>query len=303
MKSMPVVSRTLSRGLTGMLAFALIACTSDHLVEPMTGRDGTAVPRVPSDTTDTTAPTVMAQLPLAGEVGVPITAAVAVAFTEDLDTNTVTVESFFLTGPSGPVQGTVAVKGNGATFNPTEQLKEFSTEYSWTLTTDIRDVAGNSFAADYTSSFTTVLADPDYLYRLTNQLLGDTHSLDVVASPDSNCVMSQTGQASGQSWRLIEVSQAGDYVLVNRAGASPQLLDGGDGVNPCHLGPLGQTGPPRTSQLWTLTLEGVPFYRFQNRNFGDARSLDVPPSGVPVMATTGNAGSQVWKLQRLGRIN
>jgi len=236
-------------------------------------------------------------------VGVPITAAVAVAFTEDLDSSTVTVESFFLTGPSGRVQGTVAVKGNGASFDPIDPLTEFSTEYSWTLTTDIRDVAGNSLATEYTSSFTTVLADPDYHYRLTNRLLGDTLSLEVIASADGNCVMSNTRQAPGQSWRLMEVSQAGDYVLVNRSGGSPRLLDGGDGTNPCYVGPLGQTGPPRTSQLWTLTPEGVQFYRFQNRNFGNARSLDVPPSGVPVMAMTGTAGSQVWKLQRLGRIN
>jgi len=199
----------------------------------MAGQDGTPVPRDPSDTADTTAPTVLAQLPFAGEVGVPITAAVAVAFTENLDSNTVTVESFFLTGPSGRVQGTVVVKGNGTSFNPTDPLTEFSTEYTWTLTTDIRDVAGNSFAADYSASFTTVLADPGYNYRLTNRLLGDTLSLEVIASADSNCVMSNTRHAPGQSWRLMEVSQDGDYVLVNRSGGSPRLLDGGDGANPC----------------------------------------------------------------------
>jgi hypothetical protein len=286
-----------------MLVIGLVACVSDQLVEPPNGPGGVAVPRDPADTTDTTAPAVSEHLPIDGETHVPITAAVAVAFTEDLDTNTVTTESFFLTGPSGRVRGTVVVRGSGATFNATDPLLEFSTEYTWTLTTDIRDEAGHSLAADYTASFTTVLADPSYYYRLTNQQIGDTVALSVMTPADSTCMMSNSGQSPGQSWRLIEHSETGEYVLVNRSGGSPQLLDGGDGVNPCHVGPSGQTGPPDAGQLWTLSPEGVPFYRFQTRDFGNFRSLDVDAAGAPVMAPTGDVRSQVWKLQRLGGIN
>ena len=189
-------------------------------------------------------------MPPSGAIGVGIGASVAVDFTEVLNANTVTTSSFTLTGPTGLLPGTIVVKDFSAEFKPDQLLIEFATEYSWTLTTDLRDTAGHSFAANYTATFTTVLADGLYYYRITNQQIGDTLSLEIPSSGTS-CIMASTAESASQWWRLIETATPGEYVMVSRATGAPRA---------------GQPGSPRAFFFDTCerTIEEISAWKFKD---------------------------------------
>ncbi|MEK6654011.1 MAG: Ig-like domain-containing protein, partial [Thermodesulfobacteriota bacterium] len=67
---------------------------------------------------------------------------------------TVTTDTFTLTQGATPVAGTVTYAGVTATFRPWGNLA-FNTTYTGTLTTGIKDLAGNALASNYTFTFTT----------------------------------------------------------------------------------------------------------------------------------------------------
>jgi hypothetical protein len=292
--------RAVWAALPYLLTSVVVGCAADEPFQP--GLAGDPPLPIPQDSVDITAPAIFYHMPPSGAIGVGIGASVAVDFTEVLNANTVTTSSFTLTSPTGLLPGTIVVKDFSAEFKPDQLLIEFATEYSWTLTTALRDTAGHSFAANYTATFTTVLADGLYYYRITNQQIGDTLSLEIPSSGTS-CVMASTAESASQWWRLIETATPGEYVMVSRATGAPRLLDGGDGMTPCYVGTQGQVAGPFDGQRWTLTPAGVPHYRLQNLDFGPARSLDLDASGAPIMAVTATVASQLWKLERLGRIN
>ncbi len=106
---------------------------------------------------DTTPPTVILTNPACGATGVALNKSVNVTFSEAMDPLTITTANFTLAGPgTTPVVGTVAYDAltNIATFNPTSNLAS-NTLYTFTVTTGVRDLAGNPMAADYVCSFTT----------------------------------------------------------------------------------------------------------------------------------------------------
>jgi hypothetical protein len=67
--------------------------------------------------------------------------------------------AFKYSRPGTPVTGTVTYVGFLATFTPTANLAA-STLYTATVTTGVKDLAGNALAVDYTWSFTTSAAPP-----------------------------------------------------------------------------------------------------------------------------------------------
>jgi alpha-tubulin suppressor-like RCC1 family protein len=100
-------------------------------------------------------PTVESVSPPDTAVGNPVTGAVATAdFSEALNTATVNVNSFTLTGPAGPVSGTIDLSGTQASFTPDFPLS-YNTDYQATLTTEIADLAGNVLEEDVAWSFNT----------------------------------------------------------------------------------------------------------------------------------------------------
>lgn len=101
-------------------------------------------------TTDTTRPTVSQTSPANGATGVAINSAVSLTFSEAVDPSSVTSSTFQVAG----VSGTVSLNGTTATFTPSSNLSN-NTTYNVTLTTGIKDAAGNTMAANYTCSFTT----------------------------------------------------------------------------------------------------------------------------------------------------
>jgi hypothetical protein len=105
---------------------------------------------------DTTPPTVSSVTPLDGATGVAVGTTVTATFSEAMDNATLTTATFTLvvTGTGTPVAGTVGVSGNTATFTPTAALSP-STQYTATLNTSVRDLAGNALAVPFSWSFTT----------------------------------------------------------------------------------------------------------------------------------------------------
>ena len=108
---------------------------------------------------DTTAPLVSSIVPLNAATGVAISGNIAVTFSEAMDPLTITTANFTLQQGTTAVLGTVTYAGTTATFNPTSNLAA-STVYTATITTGVKDLAGNALAVARTWSFTTGIA-PD----------------------------------------------------------------------------------------------------------------------------------------------
>jgi hypothetical protein len=107
---------------------------------------------------DSTPPRVDSTSPAAGEQNVRLDTRVEADFTEALDADTLNENTFILTreGDSAPIASTVSYDptANRATLTPNSNLEAGRT-YTARLTTGVKDIAGNSLAADTTWSFTT----------------------------------------------------------------------------------------------------------------------------------------------------
>lgn len=107
---------------------------------------------------DTAPPTVTRSYPVPGAPGVPTGISLTATFNEAMDPITVNTTSFTLQAsglPLGPVlQGTVTYVGLIATFNPDIDL-DADTEYTATITTDAKNLAGNALASNHVWTFTT----------------------------------------------------------------------------------------------------------------------------------------------------
>ena len=103
---------------------------------------------------DTTPPAVLSTIPTAGANGVFINRKITATFSEAMDVATITTTTFTVTQGGTAVPGVVTYEGTVAIFNPTSNLAA-STLYTATVTTGVKDLAGNALAANRTWSFTT----------------------------------------------------------------------------------------------------------------------------------------------------
>lgn len=91
---------------------------------------------------------------------VPYDTSIIVTFSEPMDGSTITTDNIILDDEFGNIEGNVYYDGNvTAIFTPFATLAYFIDHYI-TVTTGVKDVAGNPMSADFTSEFTTVDA-PD----------------------------------------------------------------------------------------------------------------------------------------------
>lgn len=106
-------------------------------------------------TADTTAPTVAFTAPTRGQAGVAPNSKAIATFSESMDGSTITQSTFTLANGAA-VSGTVlyAESGKSATFTPLQDLLPTS-EYTATLSTQVRDLAGNAMSVAYVWTFTT----------------------------------------------------------------------------------------------------------------------------------------------------
>ena len=108
---------------------------------------------------DTTPPTVTSTNPSSGATGVAVTSSVTGTFSEAVQSSTVSTTTFTLKAGTTSIPGTVTMNGNTATFDPTSSLAA-STSYTATITTGVKDTAGNAMTSAKTWSFTTAAAPP-----------------------------------------------------------------------------------------------------------------------------------------------
>lgn len=105
--------------------------------------------------TDMTPPTVTLTDPADNETAVPINKAISATFSEVMDVSTITTTSFTVAKPLQPaVAATISYVNNVATLTPTTELDP-TTVYQATITTEVKDAAGNAMATTKTWSFTT----------------------------------------------------------------------------------------------------------------------------------------------------
>ena len=134
-----------TRMLIGVLAAALAACgagAGQDFLTPIGGGGGG---------TDTIAPTVVTTSPANGATSVPRTSPISITFSEDLDSASVTNAAFTL---DNGVTGTIVVNGPVVTLTPLPALPALTT-ITGTVSTAIRDRAGNALAAPLSFQFTT----------------------------------------------------------------------------------------------------------------------------------------------------
>lgn len=110
-----------------------------------------------SAVSDTIAPTVNVTSPTDASVSVPINRTVTIGFSEAMDPLTITTANISMkeTVSGNAVAGAVAASGASATFDPLANLAN-SMGYTVTITTGVRDLAGNAPAGTYAFTFTTV---------------------------------------------------------------------------------------------------------------------------------------------------
>ncbi|MCL4498801.1 MAG: Ig-like domain-containing protein, partial [Chloroflexi bacterium] len=112
-------------------------------------------------TVDNTPPNITTITPADGAASVETSATVSAVFTEDVDPTTVNDSIFALRNSTNalvPASVTYDQAAKRATLTPTSALSNAIT-YTATITTGLKDLAGNTLASDYTWSFTTKSAD------------------------------------------------------------------------------------------------------------------------------------------------
>jgi Bacterial Ig-like domain len=106
---------------------------------------------------DISPPTLVSTSPATGQAGVSLAANISASFSEAMDPATLTPATFIVTTSGGaliPGNVTYASASNTAQFTPTNPLPNAGTVLV-NITTGVKDVAGNSLAADYHFNFTT----------------------------------------------------------------------------------------------------------------------------------------------------
>jgi hypothetical protein len=107
-----------------------------------------------SSTIDTTPPTVSSVFPANMATGILLNANIVANFSETMDPSTINFSTFSVKKQGTTTDILGAITSTSATFNPTYNLDPNSV-YTATLSTGVKDLAGNALAAPYTWSFTT----------------------------------------------------------------------------------------------------------------------------------------------------
>jgi hypothetical protein len=131
---------------------------------------------------DTTPPQVSSTIPAPGATGVALNAPVAAIFSEAMDPLTISTANFTLLRGTTPVAGAVTYVGVTATFTPTAVLEPVTT-YTATMTTAVRDLAGNRMAANHVWTFTTGAAPDTIRPQVSSTIPANTATGVAVNAP------------------------------------------------------------------------------------------------------------------------
>ncbi len=100
------------------------------------------------------APTVISTDPISNAVNVPLSKVITATFSMPMDPLTINFTTFTLSRGGTPVAGTVTYSGSTASFTPATPLL-INSNYTATITTGAKNVAGTPLANNYVWSFTT----------------------------------------------------------------------------------------------------------------------------------------------------
>lgn len=106
------------------------------------------------DDNDLTAPTVSATSPGNNATNIPRNNSITISFSEAMDPTSINSSTVIVKQNNTVVPGTITYSGTTATFTPTDNLLAL-TEYTVTVTTGAKNIAGQAFASTSVSSFTT----------------------------------------------------------------------------------------------------------------------------------------------------
>lgn len=104
---------------------------------------------------DTTSPTVVNTFPVHNSLNVSLNSVIVATFSEAIDPSTVNAQNIILQdNEATEIKGSLVYTGTSALFKPTENMitGEF---YTVTITTQVKDLAGNGLSEDDIWSFTT----------------------------------------------------------------------------------------------------------------------------------------------------
>lgn len=173
-------------------------------------------------TADTTAPTVIATQPINAASGVATNSKVSATFSEGMDLLTINIGSFTVMQGASPVSGTVTYSAADsiATFTPTGPLA-INTLFAATLTTDVKDLAGNPMAANFVWSFTTgstadaiapTVVSTNATNLATNVAINHKVSATFSEAMDPNTLNTDSFKVTGPNSNLVAGSLAYDSI-------------------------------------------------------------------------------------------
>jgi hypothetical protein len=145
----------------------------------------------------------------------------------------------------------------------------------------------------------------DVWYRLTNDYLGTSKSLDVVndngTHSSGKLQMAASGNYTGQFWRFVHSPNADSttvYIYTQFLGPNKRLDVYGDDKTKPHLADAGNY----SGQIWTVTPWGDGSYRLTNNFSGSGLHLDVySDTNVPFLGD-GNHSGQHWRFTQVGKV-
>lgn len=194
----------------------------------------------------TTAPTVSSAAPADAATNVAIGGNVAVTFSTAMDPATVNNSTFTLVQGTTVVPGAVTYTGSTATFSPTNSFAA-STNYTATVTTGVKDLAGNALALIKIWSFTTaatvtappgpgvnlgtagnfaILAEAGVTNVPTSAVTGDigVSPIGATAITGFSLIADATGTFSTSS-QVVGKIYAADYAVPTPANLTTAVLD------------------------------------------------------------------------------
>ena len=106
-------------------------------------------------TTDVTVPAIISTNPANGASGVGLNSTITATFNEEMDASTITTDTFMVSDDIAKIKGDISYSNTTATFTPSRPFS-YSTTYTVTITTGVKDLAGNAMVDDYIWSFAAV---------------------------------------------------------------------------------------------------------------------------------------------------
>ncbi|MHB1278137.1 MAG: Ig-like domain-containing protein [Bacteroidia bacterium] len=104
---------------------------------------------------DAIPPTVISTDPANNATNVALNKTISAVFSENMEPTTISITSFTISRNAVNIAGAVSYSGVTAQFNPTSNLLS-GTVYTGTITTAVKDLAGNNMVNNYVWTFTTV---------------------------------------------------------------------------------------------------------------------------------------------------